>query len=107
MKYCPVSGVFSDCLDEMIRMAVKNWVKLPPSTTDGVLYAANKDGSVAIQKLKMILSEAKAKTLKRLSRSAFSVIPEVLVAITDEEKNSISGEARKCRVAIFVVWGCY
>ncbi|GBM95762.1 hypothetical protein AVEN_107590-1 [Araneus ventricosus] len=74
----------------MIRMAVKNWVKLPPSTTDGVLYAVNKDGGLAIPKLKMILSEAKAKTLKRLTRFSFSVIPEVLVAITDE-KNSISG----------------
>ncbi|GBO17789.1 hypothetical protein AVEN_25910-1 [Araneus ventricosus] len=73
MKYFPVSGVFLDCLDEIIRMAVKNWVKLPPSTTDGVLYAANKDGGLPIPKLKMILSEAKAKTLtKRKSHSRHS-----------------------------------
>ncbi|GBO25539.1 Retrovirus-related Pol polyprotein from type-1 retrotransposable element R2 [Araneus ventricosus] len=97
LKFCPVSGTTLDCLDRMIRMAVKDWVKLPPSATDGVLYAANRDGGLAIPKLKSILPEAKAKTLKRLSRSTFSVIPEVLAALTDEERISIWGDTRKRR----------
>ncbi|KAF8784074.1 Retrovirus-related Pol polyprotein type-1 like protein [Argiope bruennichi] len=98
MTYCPVSGVVLDCLDRMIRKAVKEWVKLPPSATDGVLYAASKDGGLAIPKLSSIVPMAKAKSLKRLAASSFAMVTETLAALSEEERSSIWGACRKRKV---------
>ncbi|GBL75893.1 hypothetical protein AVEN_234235-1 [Araneus ventricosus] len=94
-KYCPISRLVLDILDRLIRITVKEWVRLPPSATDGVLYAANSYGGLAIPNLKSILPIVKAKAFRRLSKSYFSIVPEMLDALTDEERISIWCESQK------------
>ncbi|GIY02430.1 retrovirus-related Pol polyprotein from type-1 retrotransposable element R2 [Caerostris extrusa] len=68
LKYAPTSGVFFDELDRMIRKGVKDWLKLPPSATDGVLYAANRDGGLAIPKVSAVIETAKVNSIVRLRK---------------------------------------
>ncbi|GIY06677.1 retrovirus-related Pol polyprotein from type-1 retrotransposable element R2 [Caerostris extrusa] len=95
LKYAPASGVFFDELHRMIRKGVKDWCKLPPSTTDGVLYAANRDGGLAISKICAVIETAKANSIKHLRKSSFSVVRSVLAGLSQDEISSIRGSRKR------------
>ena len=56
-------------IDLVIRGAVKRWLHLPPSTTDGLLYSRYKDGGLNISKLARQVPCIQARRVFRLRRS--------------------------------------
>ncbi|GIY54755.1 retrovirus-related Pol polyprotein from type-1 retrotransposable element R2 [Caerostris darwini] len=91
LKFAPARGVFLDELDRMVRKGVKDWCKLSPSATDGVLYAARKNCGLAIPKISAIIDTAKASSINRLRKSALSV----LSGLPEDVISSIWGSSRK------------
>ncbi|GIX70141.1 retrovirus-related Pol polyprotein from type-1 retrotransposable element R2 [Caerostris darwini] len=95
LKFAPARRVFLDELDRMVRKGVKDWCKLSPSATDGVLYAAKRDGGLAIPKISTNIDTAKASSINRLRKSSLSVVPSVLAGLPEGEISSIWGSSRK------------
>ncbi|XP_056598291.1 LOW QUALITY PROTEIN: uncharacterized protein LOC130416951 [Triplophysa dalaica] len=61
-------------LDRIIKGAVKEWLHLPRSTCDGLLYARNRDGGLGICKLARQTPANQARRWLRLSISSNEVV---------------------------------
>lgn len=62
------TGVLS-VLDGMIRKAVKEWLHLPMSTCNGLLYSRNQDGGLGLTKLARVIPAIQARRVYRLWHS--------------------------------------
>lgn len=56
-------------LDLLIQKAVKEWLHLPPSTCDAILYSSFKDGDLGIIKLAVLIPSIQVRILHRLAQS--------------------------------------
>lgn len=65
-----MSRVTLSKLDSMTRKAVKEWLHLPLSTCDGLLYCRNKDGGLGILRFEKLIPRIQVKRLCRLAVSA-------------------------------------
>ncbi|GCC20324.1 hypothetical protein chiPu_0018883 [Chiloscyllium punctatum] len=61
-------------LDQIIHNATKEFLHLPPHTTDGVLYASNRNGSLGIPKLEVQIPSLIVRKREALDMSSDVVI---------------------------------
>lgn len=76
--HCCVNSGTLQLLDRTIRERVRAWLHLPPSTCDGLLYARNRDGGLAICKLARLVPSIQARRIFRLSNSTDGVTRSLL-----------------------------
>ncbi|XP_051494136.1 mitochondrial enolase superfamily member 1, partial [Apus apus] len=67
-----------ETLDQEIRSAVKQWLHLPPSTCDAILYASNRDGGFGLLRFSKLIPSVQARRLHRLAQSPDEVITTIV-----------------------------
>ena len=71
-------------LDGLIKAAAKRWLRLPPSTCDGILYARNRDGGIGLVKLASVIPAMQARRLFCLSISPDPLTQAVAAHMTTQ-----------------------
>uniref|UniRef100_A0A8C5JJ73 Reverse transcriptase n=1 Tax=Junco hyemalis TaxID=40217 RepID=A0A8C5JJ73_JUNHY len=59
-----------ESLDQLIRNTVKEWLHLPQSTCDAILYSSFKDGGLGLIRLVALIPSIQARRLHRLAQSS-------------------------------------
>ncbi|RLV62413.1 hypothetical protein DV515_00019342, partial [Chloebia gouldiae] len=67
-----------ESLDQQVRKVVKEWLHLPPSTCDAILYSRYRDGGLGITKLAALIPSIQARRLHRLAQSSDETLVEFL-----------------------------
>ena len=76
--HCGLRSMALATLDGTIRKAVKEWLRLPPSTCNGLLYSRARDGGLGILKLESLIPSIQARRLHRLLSSDDRIIQSVM-----------------------------
>ncbi|KAL0149387.1 hypothetical protein M9458_055308 [Cirrhinus mrigala] len=84
--HCGVSDGVLRNLDGTIRRTVKRWLRLSPSTCDGLLYARNRDGGLGICKLARHIPLVQARRIFCLAHSSDELVRAVMRSSSVESK---------------------
>uniref|UniRef100_A0A3Q2R1T2 Reverse transcriptase domain-containing protein n=1 Tax=Fundulus heteroclitus TaxID=8078 RepID=A0A3Q2R1T2_FUNHE len=71
--------------DRLVRMAVKDWLHLDPSTVDGLIYCGGKDGGLGIMRLEKQIPLLQLKEILGLLKSEDSAVSSVVRESTPHE----------------------
>ncbi|GAB0190072.1 basic proline-rich protein-like [Grus japonensis] len=73
-----VKATYLEALDLAIRTAIKEWLHLPASTCDAILYSSTKDGGLSITRLLGLIPSVQARRLHRIAQSSDEMIRAVV-----------------------------
>ena len=73
-----VKATYLEELVLTIRTTVKEWLHLPPSTCDAILYSSTQDGGLGITRLSCLIPSIQARRLHRIAQSLDDVIRSVV-----------------------------
>jgi len=72
-----VKATYLETLHLAIRRAVKEWLHLPPSTCDAILYSNTRDGGLGITRLLGLIPSVQVRRLHCIAQSSDEVTKEV------------------------------